>query len=330
MKYNLTIGIPTFNGERTLETLLKSIVNSKTSFRYEVVISDNNSNDNTPIICKKYSKEYSFIKYYRNNENIGFDGNVNMLFQHSKDGFVWIIGDDDYIRNDSIQTIYENINKYEGKISYIYTNFSMFNNKVNKISTYRKTNILKDYYLDNFSDVTQIIKLDNSFVSSNIFNKSIWKKYYDKDMLNTQWIHYEMFLKTSIENQNYLILKNPLAVNNGDRPIEESNGNSNGKALLLIIELSKLVKKYEENNNIKKLESLKKDIALHLIKKINNSKRNNLKFTKKIFSEVRDICQNKLYFYTIILPLLILPAIIHKFIYRLYLMRYKIWSLVKK
>lgn len=67
----LSICIPTYNrGDILNETLFNITSDPDFDEEVEIVISDNGSNDNTPDIGKKYSKTFSNIKYYRNEENI--------------------------------------------------------------------------------------------------------------------------------------------------------------------------------------------------------------------------------------------------------------------
>ncbi|VVB82686.1 Glycosyltransferase AglE [uncultured archaeon] len=58
----ITILIPCFNSEKTLENCLKSILNQNYK-NYEVVLVDNNSNDSTKNIIKEFQKKSPKLKY---------------------------------------------------------------------------------------------------------------------------------------------------------------------------------------------------------------------------------------------------------------------------
>ena len=46
----------------------------------------------------KYMESYpNVIQYYRNEVNIGFDRNVDLVVKRATGKFVWILSDDDYI-----------------------------------------------------------------------------------------------------------------------------------------------------------------------------------------------------------------------------------------
>ena len=72
----LSICIPTYNRADVLDLCLTSIVQNKAfSEEIEVVISDNNSTDNTSSIALKYIEKYQNVFYNRNSQNIGAEKN---------------------------------------------------------------------------------------------------------------------------------------------------------------------------------------------------------------------------------------------------------------
>ena len=91
----VSIGLPVYNGEKTLSRALNHILNQIFS-DYELLISDNASNDKTEEICKKYQQEYSSIKYFRRDHNYGISNNFNFVAMQAKgEYFIWM-HDDDY------------------------------------------------------------------------------------------------------------------------------------------------------------------------------------------------------------------------------------------
>ena len=90
----ITIGLPVYNGEKTIKNTLNSIL-EQTFTDYQVIISDNNSTDNTAKICQEYSKKNSRITYFRQNENIGILNNFNYVLNYANsEYFVWLAADD--------------------------------------------------------------------------------------------------------------------------------------------------------------------------------------------------------------------------------------------
>ena len=72
METKLTVVTTTYNQEKYIEKCIDSIVKQKTNFRFKLVISDDNSTDNTRSIIEKYQKEYpDIIKPIYREKNLG-------------------------------------------------------------------------------------------------------------------------------------------------------------------------------------------------------------------------------------------------------------------
>jgi glycosyltransferase involved in cell wall biosynthesis len=93
-KEKITIGLPVYNGEKTIKKTLNSIL-EQTFTDFQVIISDNNSTDNTAKICQEYSKKNSKITYFQQNENIGSLPNFKFVLNSANsEYFIWIAADD--------------------------------------------------------------------------------------------------------------------------------------------------------------------------------------------------------------------------------------------
>lgn len=90
----VSIGIPVYNGQKYLESAIKSLLQQ--SFRdFEVVISDNASTDKTEEICRFFQSQDERIRYCRNTVNIGAAGNYKKVFQLARgEFFKWMAHDD--------------------------------------------------------------------------------------------------------------------------------------------------------------------------------------------------------------------------------------------
>ena len=102
----LSVCIPTYNGEDRISFCLDSLLKArKNNVDVEIIVSDNCSSDRTREIVEKYLVFPNFY-YYRNNENLGFNGNIRLLIDnYSKGEYCWIIGDDDLVDIDVFDNI---------------------------------------------------------------------------------------------------------------------------------------------------------------------------------------------------------------------------------
>ncbi len=93
----ITIGIPTFNRAKFLKRALKS-VSMQTYNNLEIVVSDNNSSDNTKEVVKEFMEKDNRIKYFRNERNLGMLGNWRkILYERTNGEYLMILCDDDYL-----------------------------------------------------------------------------------------------------------------------------------------------------------------------------------------------------------------------------------------
>jgi glycosyltransferase involved in cell wall biosynthesis len=92
----LTIGLPVYNGERYLTESLDALL-AQTYQDFELVISDNASDDGTADICRAYAERDSRIRYLRQPVNIGAGPNHNVLVPMARGKyFKWASHDDLY------------------------------------------------------------------------------------------------------------------------------------------------------------------------------------------------------------------------------------------
>jgi glycosyltransferase involved in cell wall biosynthesis len=90
----VTIGLPVFNGAAYLPQAIESIL-SQSLGDFELVISDNASQDATEEICRKFVRNDRRIRYSRQTRNVGAAGNHNLLFTHGDSPyFKWASHDD--------------------------------------------------------------------------------------------------------------------------------------------------------------------------------------------------------------------------------------------
>ena len=78
----VSIGMPVYNGERTLRESVDSIL-SQTFSDFELIISDNASADGTEAICRTYVERDSRVAYHRQPQNLGITENYNTVFRLS-------------------------------------------------------------------------------------------------------------------------------------------------------------------------------------------------------------------------------------------------------
>ena len=92
----VSIGLPVFNGDKSLENAIECLLEQDYP-NFEIIISDNASTDSTQMICERYSKNESRIKYFRIEKNLGAIWNFNHVFELSSGIYFYeiqAVGDD--------------------------------------------------------------------------------------------------------------------------------------------------------------------------------------------------------------------------------------------
>lgn len=208
--YILTIAIPTYNRKKTLEKTLNSIFNQVVD-DVEIIVSDNASTDGTEIYMKKISKQYPYVKYFKNDINLGSDQNFKNCMELSSGKFVLILSDDDYLLDNSINFILnvvkanENLSLiflnsrgfYQSECKYILTNSSLNENVY--ISTSNK-----DVFLN-------LIGSRILFLSTTVYNRKLYNfiDNPEKFIGTSFWHTYISFEFTSFSNFNMYICGKP-------------------------------------------------------------------------------------------------------------------------
>ncbi|CAN1208950.1 hypothetical protein TUMEXPCC7403_01920 [Tumidithrix helvetica PCC 7403] len=92
----ITIGMPIYNEERFLRKTLDSIL-AQDYKNFELIISDNASEDETQNICYEYAQRDPRIRYFRNDRNIGSIKNFAQVLHHAEgEYFMFAAGHDLY------------------------------------------------------------------------------------------------------------------------------------------------------------------------------------------------------------------------------------------
>ncbi len=184
----VTIGVPVYNGEATLPTVLNSLIN-QTFKDIEIIISDNASTDDTKKICELAASQDSRISYVRQSQNIGGANNFNFVLNQSRGRyFMWAAADD--LR--SLDYVEQNVNFLEKNLNYVASTCpNCFDTNLKNIIRFSLTGNIRNR-LDTF--------INNCWVSQGIFYSLI-----RTDILKKYEHHGEHYLAADWSLDIYLI-----------------------------------------------------------------------------------------------------------------------------
>lgn len=188
----LTIGIPTWNRSEELQECIQLIAAQVEPVcdEVEIFVSDNASDDGTKELLHAFASKYRFLRYSRNESNIGPDCNFLEVFKRATGKYVWLFSDDDFMADGAVAEILRIVRTYDP--SYITTNYLWCNKQrtISNLQPQRKSMVAKDSL---HVDINQMFAVRShwlSFMSCNIYRCDLldlaeYKA--NKDMV-TNWI----------------------------------------------------------------------------------------------------------------------------------------------
>ena len=173
----VSICIPTYNRVDSLSLTIPFLLSS--NHHYEVIVSDNNSNDGTQFFINSISDRR--LKYFKNDVNHGAIYNIFSSLAKGTAKYRLLMSDEDYVDVNSVINLIEEIDKYNP--SYVELKENLFN--------FEQINCKKKRYKPNF--FSYLSKSDSTnYMSGMIFN--------------SQFVDFNMYLSSFINNQGMVSL----------------------------------------------------------------------------------------------------------------------------
>jgi len=165
----LSICIPTFNRAQYLKNTLYSIIGQeKFSESCEVIISDNNSTDNTREIGEYFSEKYDNIRYYCNETNIGVDRNFLKLLNYGQGKYLKLHNDRACFYEDKLNELVEYLANVNHSVVFI----------LNEHTGLQEKGVVE---CKNFNEFVRIVSYWSTWMSGIIFKNREYKNLENKD-----------------------------------------------------------------------------------------------------------------------------------------------------
>jgi len=235
----LSICIPTYNREKQLERLLKSITCQKWfTDEVEIVVSDWPSKDWTQNMVKEYQEKYKNISYYRNDINIWMTPALLEVVEYAKWEYSRMFGSDDQMNNLALESVLSVIKKEQPQL--ILSTLFHYNQDIeiensiqkNEFNTFNGFQELSSFmWSDKYNKATLWLEQHFTFMSvfcfnTNFFRESLaicikqkWKDYLLKNYFNYIYIVYSNLEtgKIVLFKDNFILVKSS---NNSDRNVK--------------------------------------------------------------------------------------------------------------
>lgn len=119
-----TIAIPIYNNSKTIQKTIDSCLAQETDIKYEILLVDDASTDNTPEIIAQYND--AKIRIVTLDERVPLIENHNMCLRHALGKYIIFCHADDTLEDHTIETFFHKIKSRNYPKKYIVWGHSMF------------------------------------------------------------------------------------------------------------------------------------------------------------------------------------------------------------
>jgi glycosyltransferase involved in cell wall biosynthesis len=303
----LTVGIPTFNGakhiEQTIESVLVQALDMEADL-IEILISDNASEDDIWEIATSYKKKYPTVfSIYRNEKNVGYDRNIDLIYKRAIGDYVWPLADDDILSSDALSKVLAVINLYP-EVDLLFVGGV-------PESSAAKENML----CINRNDFFVLTGFRSGGISGNIIKKKVWSAIDVAKYFDTGWIHFGAILEIAAQSISY-IFREPLESEIQGLSKKWGGG---GTFLLVGLQLAQLFRGMKSLGYDRRcIRKAKLMIKGTYYRQICKAKAEGLLINSSVVCKFINLYGYFPSFWLVDLPLLIMPNKISRFIYRYY------------
>jgi glycosyltransferase involved in cell wall biosynthesis len=96
----MTVCIPVYNAEKYIGETLDAIIRQKTTFPFDILISDDCSTDRTNEICTTYAAKYNNVIVVRQPQNLGMAPNQHFVVTYPTSKYIAYCDSDDFFLTD--------------------------------------------------------------------------------------------------------------------------------------------------------------------------------------------------------------------------------------
>lgn len=172
--YKISIIVPVYNVEKTLDAAFESIKNQSFGFEnLEVIFIDDKSTDNSGKLIKKYASEYENVKAIFLDENSCFAGRPrNIGIENASSDYLMFLDPDDIFLENACEILYKNITANDLQI--VSGNYLITRNDETVLNSWNVINLNENEFIEiNLIDENPNLLLPTPSVWSKIFKKEL-------------------------------------------------------------------------------------------------------------------------------------------------------------
>ncbi len=168
MSVAISVIVPVYNVEKTLDRCMQSILN-QTFKDIEIVLVNDGSTDNSGKLCDEYAEKYDNIRViHKENEGLGPTRDIGV--KEAKGEFIYHCDSDDWLKEDLLEKAYKAITETNSQVAVF--GYDMFTEKDGEIIPYGTVGVDDCVYTDKESVRDFFVEqYFNSFVVLSAWNR---------------------------------------------------------------------------------------------------------------------------------------------------------------
>jgi glycosyltransferase involved in cell wall biosynthesis len=196
--------VPTYNGAKYIEETLYSIIGQEGFALTEIIINDDNSSDETVSIVKEKFSAYTNIRLYRNEYNLGMDGNFSKSTTYAHGDFIWFCGQDDILKQGTVKKFLE-ILKLHPNTNFVYFNYRFFSDDMKTQPQPPCLKLEKDIFFKTAEEYFETLDSPPSFLPAGIIKASFWKSRNYSIFYKTHYVQMGAWLENLNKGNIYVV-----------------------------------------------------------------------------------------------------------------------------
>ncbi len=177
--------MPVYKVEKHLKTAIDSVL-AQTYNNFEIVLVDDASPDNCPIICDEYAEKYENIKCVHHARNSGLSAARNTGLKHISGDYVTFMDSDDYIDSDLLEKVKASLDESPADCVVFGIREEYFN-KENVLSKVYELKYGEEKRISSKSELrSELIRLEEK-----TFLGYAWNKFYKADIIDGDKLSFE-------------------------------------------------------------------------------------------------------------------------------------------
>lgn len=265
-----SIIIPVYNAEKYLKECLESVINQKTKYKYEIIVINDGSTDNSLNILKTYSNKIKII----DKPNSGPGDSRNKGLELASGKYILFVDSDDYVNENFVETMVKTIDKNNADI------------------------VICDYYRVTKNEVKYFNKGPEGIYLKNNFNEVLLmefhscNKIFTKKIFNNEKYPIGMLFEDVVLISKLILKANKIVKINNPLYYYRENDNSTTNIIndsnFDILKATEMIEQDFINNNYKKeieflfINNILVDLIVKVFKSNKDDKVKQIKLLKKI------------------------------------------------